>query len=62
MLDALKHRTAEQTVAMIQRTNLSRCQGTLRIVVFELGAAFAERFEVGGARRGGMARARVTTA
>jgi hypothetical protein len=49
VLNALKHRTAEKMLSIIQRTDLPWCQRTLRFVVFEGGTAVAERLEVGEA-------------
>ena len=47
MLDGLKHRAAQQAVAVVQGADLSGCQGTLGLGVFEFGAALAQRAEGG---------------
>ncbi len=56
MLDGFKHRSAEQSLAIIQRADLTGRKGALRFLVFEFGAAITERTEDGIARRAAIAR------
>ena len=54
-INALKHRAAEKTVAVVEGADLSGGESTLRLVVGQLCAAITERFEVSEAGRAAVA-------